>query len=89
MDEFKELKNPLVSKRVEIKQKTIALQTTRGNRLEPFRKWILEANQANSLIEEEIGWSSDRSFKEPARTVFYTLKASRFLHKALELLGRI
>lgn len=35
IDEFKELKNPLVPKKVEIEQKIIALQTSRADRLEP------------------------------------------------------
>jgi len=55
IDEFKELKNPLVSQKVEIEQKIIRLQTTKRDRLEPLLNWILEANQANQWVREENG----------------------------------
>ncbi|HYR21469.1 MAG TPA: hypothetical protein VEP30_00915 [Chthoniobacterales bacterium] len=61
IDEFKEMKNPLVPKRVEIEQKIIALQTSKADRLEPLRNWISEANQANSWVAEE-NWSKMKSF---------------------------
>lgn len=61
VDEFKELKNPLLPKRVEIEEKIVALQTTRGNRLEPLRSWILEANQAAEWAEEK-NWVEMKSF---------------------------
>ena len=61
VDEFRELKNPLVPKRVEIEQQIIGLETTKHDRLEPLRNWILEANQANQLVAEE-NWSEMKSF---------------------------
>jgi hypothetical protein len=53
VDEFKDLKNPLVPKKIEIEQKIIALETSRADRLEPLRNWILEANQTQKLLPEE------------------------------------
>jgi site-specific DNA recombinase len=61
IDEFKELKNPLVPQRVEIEQKIIALQTSKADRLEPLRNWILEANQAIQTIAEE-DWGKMKTF---------------------------
>jgi site-specific DNA recombinase len=53
IEEFKELKNPLVPKRVEIEQEIIALQSSKADRLEPLRNWISEANQAVQWLDEE------------------------------------
>jgi site-specific DNA recombinase len=50
IDEFKELKNPLVPKRLEIEQQIIALQTGKADRLEPLRNWISEANEAKEWV---------------------------------------
>ena len=61
IDEFKELKNPLIPQKVEIEQKIIALQTTPTDRLEPLRNWILEANQASKWVAEE-NWLEMKSF---------------------------
>jgi DNA invertase Pin-like site-specific DNA recombinase len=61
VDEFRELKNPLVPKKVEIEQQIIRLETTKHDRLEPLRNWILEANQANQCVAEE-NWSEMKSF---------------------------
>ena len=61
VDEFKGLKNPLIPQKVEIEQKIVALETTKHDRLEPLRNWILEANQANQWVAEE-NWSEMKSF---------------------------
>jgi site-specific DNA recombinase len=61
VDEFKELKNPLVPKKLEIEQKIVGLETTKHDRLEPLRNWILEANQPNQWVAEE-NWSEMKSF---------------------------
>ena len=61
IDEFKELKNPLVPQRVGIEQKIVALQTGKVDRLEPLRNWILEANQAVQWVLEE-NWDKMRAF---------------------------
>ena len=61
IDEFKELKNPLVPKKVELERQILALEKSKLDRLEPLRNWILEANQANQLVAEE-NWSEMKSF---------------------------
>ena len=53
IDEFKEMKNPLVPKKVELEQRLISLEKSKTNRLGPLRSWILAANQANNLIYSE------------------------------------
>src|ERR1022692_889538 len=61
VDEFRELKNPLVPQKVGIEQKIIALQTSKADRLEPLRNWILEANQATQWVAEQ-NWLKMKSF---------------------------
>jgi len=51
--EFKELKNPLIPKKVELESQIIALEKTKANRVEPLRNWILEANQGEKLVSHE------------------------------------
>jgi len=48
--EFKELKNPLVAKKVEIDGKIAALDRAKANPVEPLRNWISEANSAENLL---------------------------------------
>jgi site-specific DNA recombinase len=50
--EFKELKNPLVPKKVQLEQHLVALEKSTADRLEPLRNWILEANQAEKWASE-------------------------------------
>jgi site-specific DNA recombinase len=61
VDEFKELKNPLVPEKLEIEQKIIVLETSRSHRLEPLRTWILEANAAREIVRED-NWLKMKSF---------------------------
>jgi site-specific DNA recombinase len=61
IDEFRELKNPLVPQKVAIEQKNVRLETTKHHRLEPLRNWILEANQPHQWVAEE-NWSEMKSF---------------------------
>ena len=51
--EFKELKNPLIPKKVELDGQMTALEKTRTNRVEPLRNWILEANHGEKLLAQE------------------------------------
>ena len=46
VDEFKELKNPLVPKKAGLEQEIIGLEQSKANRLEPLRNWVLQANTA-------------------------------------------
>jgi hypothetical protein len=50
IDEFKELKNPLIPKKVELEQKIVVLEKSKANRLEPLRNWILDANAFNMAV---------------------------------------
>lgn len=61
IDEFRELKNPLVPQRVELSEKILALETNKYDRLEPLRSWILEANEATRWVAED-NWSEMKSF---------------------------
>ncbi len=61
IDEFKELKNPLIPKRVELEQQILALEKSKVNRLEPLRKWVVEANQAEKAVSSD-NWLEMKSF---------------------------
>ena len=53
--EFKELKNPLVIQKTDLEQQIVALEGSKLKRLEPLRKWVLEANQAqNAVISDNL-----------------------------------
>jgi hypothetical protein len=59
--EFKELKNPLVPLKADLEQQIVALEGSKLKRLEPLRKWILEANTAqNAVILDD--WLEMKSF---------------------------
>ena len=61
--EFKELKNPLVVQKTDLEQQIVALEGSKLKRLEPLRKWILEANAAqNEVISDN--WLKMKSFLE-------------------------
>jgi hypothetical protein len=53
LQEFKEIKNPLIPKKVELEAKIIVLEKTKSNRLELLRNWILEANYGEKLVSHE------------------------------------
>jgi site-specific DNA recombinase len=59
--EFKELKNPLVPKKVELEEQIAVLEKSKTNRLEPLRNWILEANQAEKTVSSD-NWLEMKSF---------------------------
>jgi hypothetical protein len=61
IQEFKELKNPLVPKKVELEQQIVSLEKSKANRLEPLRNWVFEANQAEKWISEN-NWLEMKSF---------------------------
>jgi site-specific DNA recombinase len=52
LTEFKELKNPLIPKKVEVEGKIAALEKTSTNRVEPLRNWISEANSGEKLLSD-------------------------------------
>jgi site-specific DNA recombinase len=59
--EFKELKNPLVARKVELEAKVVALEKARTSWVEPVRTWISEANGLGKMVEEE-NWGEMKSF---------------------------
>jgi site-specific DNA recombinase len=59
--EFKELKNPLVPRKVELEQEIIVLEKSKANRLEPLKKWVVEANEAEKGVSEN-NWLEMKSF---------------------------
>ena len=61
VQEFKELKNPLVPQKVALEQKIVALERSKANRLEPLRNWILQANRAGKWVSDE-NWLEMKSF---------------------------
>src|SRR5579862_4976398 len=65
IQEFKELKNPLVTRKVELEQNLALIETTRTDRLEPLRNWVLEANQAGKSASDN-NWLEMKSFLQKA-----------------------
>jgi site-specific DNA recombinase len=61
LEEFKEMKNPLVPQKVELERKLVALEAAKTNRLELLRNWVLHANQAGKWAFEE-NWVEMKSF---------------------------
>jgi DNA invertase Pin-like site-specific DNA recombinase len=61
VQEFKELKNPLVPLKADLEQQIVALERSKLNRLEPLRNWILEANMAEKEVYSD-NWLKMKSF---------------------------
>ena len=61
IQEFKELKNPLIPRKVELEGQIVAVERNKLNRLEPLRNWILEANRLEKSVSEE-NWGEMKSF---------------------------
>ena len=61
MDEFKEMKNPLVPVKTGCEQKLAELERSKLNRLEPLKTFIFQANQSKKCVEEE-SWQEMRSY---------------------------
>jgi site-specific DNA recombinase len=61
IQEFKELKNPLVVHKVELEQEIQRVNQRSTSRLEPLRNWIIEANQAEKWVFDE-NWLEMKSF---------------------------
>jgi hypothetical protein len=61
MDEFKEMKNPLVPTKTGLEQKLAELERSKLNRLEPLKTFIFEANQAQKWVKEE-NWQEMRAY---------------------------
>ena len=61
--EFKELKNPLVPQKAALEEQITVLERSKSNRLEPLRKWVLEANAATIPVSND-NWLEMKSFLE-------------------------
>jgi site-specific DNA recombinase len=61
--EFKELKNPLVPQKADLEEQISVLERSKANRLEPLRKWVLEANTATIPVSND-NWLEMKSFLE-------------------------
>ena len=61
IQEFKEMKNPMVGRKTELEQQIVALENTRAHRLEPLRNWVLQANQAEKWVSDD-NWVEMKSF---------------------------
>ena len=61
LQEFKELKNPLVPKKTELEQQIVALEVSKANRLEPLRNFVIEANRAETWVKTD-NWLEMKSF---------------------------
>jgi len=59
--EFKELKNPLVIQKTDLEQQIVILEGSKLKRLEPLRKWVLEANAAQNAVISN-NWLEMKSF---------------------------
>jgi len=59
--EFKELKNPLVVQKTDLEQQIVALEGSKLKRLEPLRKWVLEASTAQNAVISD-NWLEMKSF---------------------------
>ena len=61
IDEFKELKNPLVPIKTGMEEKLVELERSKLNRLEPLKSFVFEANQAQKRVKEE-NWEEMRAY---------------------------
>ena len=51
--ELKEMKNPLVARKVQIEAEIASVEKSHGNRVEPVRNWIFEANSGKKMLSED------------------------------------
>jgi hypothetical protein len=51
--EFKEIKNPLTARKVELEAQIASVEKTRTNRVQPVRNWIFEANSGQKMLSED------------------------------------
>lgn len=54
VDEFREMRNPLVPQKVEIEQKIIRFQTTHDDRLEPLRRIPVRKDSIASIFSGNL-----------------------------------
>ncbi len=89
VQEFKELKNPLVSRKAELEQQIVVLEKGRANRLEPLKNLIFEANQAQKWAFQN-NWGEMKSFlqKVGSNHVLRTQTLTVSFKKPFDLLAK-
>ena len=61
IEEFREMKNPLIPMKVELDAKIASITKRKTNRLEPLRNWISEANTLEKTVSEN-NWVEMKTF---------------------------
>ena len=61
IEEFKELKNPLVPRKVELEGQITTLESIHAHRLEPLKNWLFEANKAEEWLTDQ-NWLEMKGF---------------------------
>ena len=61
LQEFKEIKNPLIQQKTDLEQRLIALEKAKTSRLEPLKNWVLLANKAVKWVSSD-NWLEMKSF---------------------------
>ncbi len=61
IEEFKELKNPLLPRKVELEGQITTLESNHAHRLEPLKNWLFEANKAEEWLTDQ-NWLEMKGF---------------------------
>jgi len=61
IEEFRELKNPLIPQKIDLEQQIAGLGNSTTNWLEPMKEWILEAIRGAKWLSED-NWLEMKSF---------------------------
>ncbi|MCX7006743.1 MAG: hypothetical protein NTY53_05765, partial [Kiritimatiellaeota bacterium] len=61
LQEFKEIKNPLIQQKTDLEQRLIALEKSKTTWLEPLKNWVLLANKAKNWVASD-NWLEMKSF---------------------------
>ena len=66
IQEFKELKNPLIVQKTVLEQKLVEVERGKASPIELLKNFVLEANQAEKWISEE-NWSEMKAYLQKVR----------------------
>jgi len=66
IQEFKELKNPLIVQKTVLEQKLVEVEKGKASPIELLKNFVLEANQAEKWISEE-NWSEMKAYLQKVR----------------------
>jgi hypothetical protein len=88
LQEFKELKNPLVERKVGLEQRVKALEGCKANRIEPLRNWILQSNRAEKWAStDKLAGNEVISQNHRIEPPFTLTDPHRVIQKTLESIG--